>query len=95
MFFEVGMAKENNVDVDIGPYQFSWHDIMIGIQSSIIVFPINLLIVTLFRRIAPRPRKSAKYAVDGSRRKASKSASVDVSLRDIEVRKKQAAEARG
>lgn len=30
---------------------------MIGIQSSIIMFPINLLIVSIFRSVRPRERR--------------------------------------
>ena len=40
--------------IDIGSFKFSWTQIMIGIQSAFIVFPINLLIVTLFRRFTSR-----------------------------------------
>lgn len=34
---------------------------MIGIQSSIIMFPVNLLIVTIFR--STRPRKKKEVAI--------------------------------
>lgn len=92
MFYEVDVAKENNIDVDVGPYEFSWHEIMVGIQSSLIVFPVNLLIVGIFRRVAARPRKSSntltnnsppgKSLDNGTRRKSLK---LGPSLRDIEL----------
>ncbi|KPP63740.1 hypothetical protein Z043_117975, partial [Scleropages formosus] len=44
--------------MDLGPIEFTWQQVMIGIQSSIIMFPINLLIVSIFRNTRPRERKS-------------------------------------
>ena len=43
--------------IDIGSFKFSWTQIMIGIQSAFIVFPINLLIVALFRKCKAHPSK--------------------------------------
>lgn len=37
------------VFVVAGHIEFTWQQVMIGIQSSIIMFPINLLIVSIFR----------------------------------------------
>lgn len=41
-----------------GQIEFTWQQVMIGIQSSIIMFPINLLIVSIFRNARPREQKS-------------------------------------
>ncbi len=87
MFYKVPVAAENNVDVDVGPYQFTWHEVMVGIQSSLIVFPINLLIVTIFRRIAARPTKSSKYLSSNSSGKPKKTRGIAISLGDIEMEK--------
>lgn len=35
--------------VDLGPVEFSWEQVSIGIMSSLIVFPINLILVQIFR----------------------------------------------
>ncbi|KAJ8340113.1 hypothetical protein SKAU_G00347460 [Synaphobranchus kaupii] len=43
--------------MDLGQIEFTWQQVMIGIQSSIIMFPINLLIVTIFRNTKPREKK--------------------------------------
>ncbi|XP_022542773.2 polycystic kidney disease protein 1-like 2 [Astyanax mexicanus] len=43
--------------MDLGKIEFTWQQVMIGIQSSIIMFPINLLIVSIFRNTRPRERK--------------------------------------
>lgn len=39
-----------------GHIEFTWQQVMIGIQSSVIMFPINLLIVSIFRNTRPRER---------------------------------------
>lgn len=41
--------KGSYTAVDLGPFQFSWEQISIGIMSSLVVFPINLILVQLFR----------------------------------------------
>ncbi|XP_044057560.1 polycystic kidney disease protein 1-like 2 isoform X2 [Siniperca chuatsi] len=45
--------------MDLGHIEFTWQQVMIGVQSSIIMFPINLLIVSIFRNTRPR-EKTAK-----------------------------------
>ncbi|XP_038154610.1 polycystic kidney disease protein 1-like 2 [Cyprinodon tularosa] len=50
--------------MDLGHIEFTWQQVMVGIQSSIIMFPINLLIVSIFRNTRPKER-SAK--ADGSK----------------------------
>nr|XP_054588101.1 polycystic kidney disease protein 1-like 2 isoform X1 [Nothobranchius furzeri] len=45
--------------MDLGHIEFTWQQVMVGIQSSIIMFPINLLIVSIFRNTRPR-EKTAK-----------------------------------
>ena len=47
MFYQTD--KVVGATIDLGSFKFSWTQIMIGIQSAFIAFPINLLIVTLFR----------------------------------------------
>ncbi|KAI5608598.1 polycystic kidney disease protein 1-like 2, partial [Silurus asotus] len=42
--------------MDLGKIEFTWQQVIIGIQSSIIMFPINLLIVSIFRNVRPRER---------------------------------------
>ncbi|XP_076879791.1 polycystin-1-like protein 2 isoform X2 [Brachyhypopomus gauderio] len=44
--------------MDLGKIEFTWQQVMIGIQSSIIMFPINLLIVSIFRNARPGEQKS-------------------------------------
>lgn len=43
-----------------GPIKLTWSQVKIGIQSSFIVFPVNLLIVGIFRHSRPRKKKTKK-----------------------------------
>lgn len=40
-----------------GQIEITWQQVMIGVQSSIIMFPVNLLIVSIFRNTRPRQKK--------------------------------------
>ncbi|KAB5558804.1 hypothetical protein PHYPO_G00021410 [Pangasianodon hypophthalmus] len=48
-------------DMELGSIKFNLQQVMIGFQSSIIMFPVNLLIVTIFR--STRPRKKKEVAI--------------------------------
>lgn len=45
--------------VELGPFEFSWEQLSIGICSSLIVFPMNLLLVQIFRHCRPRTVKTS------------------------------------
>ena len=59
MFYNIGGESEGAIQ--IGPFKFSWRQIVIGVQSGIIIAPINILIVFLFKSSRPRKRKEDKY----------------------------------
>ncbi|XP_031725951.1 polycystic kidney disease protein 1-like 2 [Anarrhichthys ocellatus] len=46
--------------MDLGHFEFSWQQFMIGVQSSLIMFPINILIVSIFRNTRPRETSCCK-----------------------------------
>ncbi|RXN31814.1 polycystic kidney disease 1-like 2 [Labeo rohita] len=46
--------------MDMGQIKLTWSQVIIGIQSSFIVFPINLVIVGIFRHSRPRKKKVKK-----------------------------------
>eukprot|EP00112_Aurelia_sp_Birch-Aquarium-sp1_P002284 Seg1249.12 transcript_id=Seg1249.12/GoldUCD/mRNA.D3Y31 product="Polycystic kidney disease protein 1-like 2" protein_id=Seg1249.12/GoldUCD/D3Y31 len=52
MFYKRGLAVAGS-QISIGSFKFSWRQLVIGIQSTFIVLPINVLIVHLFRKAAP------------------------------------------
>lgn len=60
MFFEVGGSAQDTT-IKLGPIQLSWSLIVIGIQSSFIVMPVNVLLVTIFRKLAPKEQKTKEY----------------------------------
>ncbi|XP_064239027.1 polycystin-1-like protein 2 isoform X2 [Aotus nancymaae] len=43
--------------MDLGKIEFTWQEVMIGLESSILMFPINLLIVQIFQNTHPRVAK--------------------------------------
>ncbi|XP_039081859.1 polycystic kidney disease protein 1-like 2 [Hyaena hyaena] len=43
--------------MDLGKFEFTWQEVMIGLESSLLMFPINLLIVQIFRNTRPRVTK--------------------------------------
>ncbi|XP_006888947.1 PREDICTED: polycystic kidney disease protein 1-like 2 [Elephantulus edwardii] len=43
--------------MDLGKIEFTWQEVMIGLESSLLMFPINLLIVQIFRNTRPQATK--------------------------------------
>lgn len=48
-----------------GKIEFTWQEVMIGFESSILMFPINLLIVQIFRNIRSQIKKEQKTGKSG------------------------------
>ena len=48
MFFET--EQGNSWNIKVGPFRFSWHQLFTSLISLLIVLPVNIIIVTLFRR---------------------------------------------
>ena len=59
MFYNTG--GESDGTIHIGPFKFSWRQIVIGVQSGLIVAPGNILIVLLFRSSKQRTTRKEKY----------------------------------
>ncbi|KAM6430104.1 polycystin-1-like protein 3 [Liasis olivaceus] len=51
--------------MDLGKIEFTWQEVMIGFESSLLMFPINLLIVQIFRNIRPQLKKEQKPGKSG------------------------------
>uniref|UniRef100_A0A672TGB3 Polycystin 1 like 2/pseudo n=1 Tax=Strigops habroptila TaxID=2489341 RepID=A0A672TGB3_STRHB len=60
--------------MDLGKIEFTWQEVMIGFESSLLMFPINLLIVQIFRNVQSRP------AMQGREKKLGKNGRVSPSL---------------
>ncbi|XP_019626124.1 PREDICTED: polycystic kidney disease protein 1-like 2 [Branchiostoma belcheri] len=73
MFFGRGETFPKPPPVDILGFEvqfpLSWGEIMIAVQSALIVFPVNLAIVQIFRHCGQRPKKEKK---NESRKKENK-----------------------
>lgn len=52
MFYRTNF-KVAGTGIQVGSFNFNWKQIIIGIESSLIVLPLSLLIVLLFRKAAP------------------------------------------
>ena len=57
MFYQVGGESDPASTLQIGPLAFSPAQIGIGIMSSLIIIPVNVLIVGIFRNVEAKPTK--------------------------------------
>ncbi|KAJ1083637.1 hypothetical protein NDU88_003793 [Pleurodeles waltl] len=57
MFWELPQASYP-VIISIGSFTLTWKDIMIGFESALMMFPVNILIIYIFRNTNPKPTKS-------------------------------------
>ena len=71
MFYQLGDAEES-LRIKFGPIDFTWRQLMIGIQSSIVVVPFNLMMITIFRFTGPRKpsEREQKAGPKGQEKKA-------------------------
>ena len=60
MFFGVGDNPANRKIVWLGEFKINFTGIIIGIQSSIIVIIPSVIIIEIFRRVAPKKEKKGK-----------------------------------
>ncbi|XP_077057704.1 polycystin-1-like protein 2 [Siphateles boraxobius] len=54
MFWNLPTDQESPVILKIGSFELTWQEIMVAIESGLFMFPINILIITIFRHIKPR-----------------------------------------
>ncbi|XP_048589739.1 polycystic kidney disease protein 1-like 2 isoform X2 [Nematostella vectensis] len=59
MFYGLGNESNPAFTVRAGPLIFTPQQIFIGIASSLVIFPVNLCIVGIFRSVAPKKRKES------------------------------------
>ncbi|XP_038557671.1 polycystic kidney disease protein 1-like 2 isoform X2 [Micropterus salmoides] len=53
-FWNLPTDPASPVVFGIGSLQITWQELMVGIESGLLMFPINILIITIFRSIKPR-----------------------------------------
>ena len=51
MFYQEGATEQ---PVHVGPFKFTWREIIVSVQSAIVIAPITVLVVTIFRKSKPR-----------------------------------------
>ena len=68
MFYELG-SEQQSLQIQFGPINFNWTELMIGIQSSLVIVPVNLLIITIFRYTRPKAYKNEANSNSKKKRK--------------------------
>uniref|UniRef100_A0AAV2JYE4 Uncharacterized protein n=1 Tax=Knipowitschia caucasica TaxID=637954 RepID=A0AAV2JYE4_KNICA len=58
MFYGIPTDPSDQV-MDLGHFEFTWQQLMVGVQSSLIMFPVNIVIVSIFRLSKSRPKTSS------------------------------------
>ncbi|KXJ28705.1 Polycystic kidney disease protein 1-like 2 [Exaiptasia diaphana] len=66
MFYNLPGGATDGSSVAIGPLRFSIRQLMIGIQSSFIALPVNVIIIQIFRKARPKPEKNDLDDVQGT-----------------------------
>ncbi|XP_029466487.1 polycystic kidney disease protein 1-like 2 [Rhinatrema bivittatum] len=56
MFWELPQGSYPDL-IHVGTFSITWKDIMIGFESALLMFPVNLLIIFIFRNTKSRPAK--------------------------------------
>ena len=59
MFYNIGGESEDTIRV--GPFKFSFKQIIIGVQSGLIVAPVNILVVFIFKSSKSKSKTSDTY----------------------------------
>ncbi|XP_052457159.1 polycystic kidney disease protein 1-like 2 [Carassius gibelio] len=54
MFWNFPVDTESPVLLKIGSFELTWQEFIVAIESGLLMFPINILIITIFRHIKPR-----------------------------------------
>ena len=69
MFFNMGGQGPSPFAVHIGSLVIDLKPFVIGLQSSIIIVPVNVLIVQIFRNLRPKNKKPKKEASQDANKK--------------------------
>ncbi|KAK9542862.1 hypothetical protein VZT92_000688 [Zoarces viviparus] len=53
-FWNIPTDEDSPVLFSLGSLEITWEELMVGVQCGLLMFPINILIITIFRSIRPR-----------------------------------------
>ncbi|CAJ1049792.1 polycystic kidney disease protein 1-like 2 [Xyrichtys novacula] len=82
-FWNLPVDEASPVVFSMGSMNITWQEIMVGIQSGLLMFPINILIITIFRSIKPRISSKPKKEESEEDMKPPAFQATDI-LKDIE-----------
>ena len=54
MFYRQNVSVDNGGSLVLGPIEVNLVSIMIGIQCSLVIVPVNVAIVTIFKSVKPK-----------------------------------------
>lgn len=86
MFYQVGESQGGvQNSLQLGPFALSPAQVYIGVVSNLIVFPVNLLVVTLFRKSRRRKKRTSRLqeAIQKNQQIANKKSKL--SLRSLSI----------
>ncbi|KAG7327235.1 hypothetical protein KOW79_008841 [Hemibagrus wyckioides] len=84
MFWNIPKDGESPVIVKLGSFQLTWQQIMVAVESALLMFPINILIVTIFRSIQPRVKNEEEVKAKTSSGDKSSVVSMQTILKDTQ-----------
>lgn len=90
MFYNIGNTPDKST-VSVGPLTLSLQQIIIGVQSSLIALPLNIIVLQIFRNLKPKPDVSSKYSRPCSRGKNAVGSSDEWSGNDVAEKKNKKA----
>ncbi|XP_017333410.1 polycystic kidney disease protein 1-like 2 [Ictalurus punctatus] len=84
MFWNIPKDGESPVIIKLGSFELTWQQIMIAVESALLMFPINILIVTIFRSIQPRVQKEDEDKAKINNSSKSSAVSMQTILKDTQ-----------
>ena len=54
IFYGQNVSEDNGGSLILGPIEVNLVSIMIGIQCSLVIIPVNVVIVTIFKSVKPK-----------------------------------------
>ena len=89
MFYNMGGQGPSPFTVHIGSLIIDLKPFVIGLQSSIIIVPVNVLIVQIFRNLRPKPKKDDAYKVGEDGDKNAYLATKDEHIESVQIEHKK------
>ncbi|XP_016338089.1 polycystic kidney disease protein 1-like 2 [Sinocyclocheilus anshuiensis] len=82
MFWNLPIDEESPVLLKIGSFELTWQEFMVAIESGLFMFPINILIITIFRHIKPRIVPNKDKAGTSKKTTAAAAVSMDTIIKE-------------